>query len=137
MNAPTTAIRELARRLIALEAPRVERPNASESGALRACDKLRLPLVKLVGVAGYRSLISRALAISKAEAPSLEVVHVQVDGALEGFDGMDQNNAEAGAVVLVYLLNLLVEFIGEALTLGLVRDVWPEALQRADSRAEK
>jgi hypothetical protein len=97
-----------------------------------------VPLVKLVGVAGYRSLISRALAISKAEAPSLERVQVQLDGAIDGFDGIEQNlSEEAGVVVLVYLLDLLVKFIGETLTLGLVRDAWPEAPQQVDSRAEQ
>ena len=105
---------------------------------MRVCEKLRLPLAKLVGVAGYRSLMSRAMAIAKAEAPSLDVVRVRPDGSLEGFDGIDQNRgAEAAIVVLVHLLSLLVTFIGEPLTLGLVRDTWPEAPQQADSSPEK
>jgi hypothetical protein len=34
-------------------------------------------------------------------------------------------SAEASLVLTVHLLNLLVTFIGESLTLHLVRDAWP------------
>jgi hypothetical protein len=96
------------------------------------CEKLRLPLSKLVGVAGFRSLLSRALAIAKAEVPLLIAVQVRADGSLEGLDGPghDQDagaGGQAGVVIVAQLLGLLVTFIGEPLTLRLVRDAWPNA----------
>lgn len=134
----TPTSRELARRLIALETPRDARPAASCSGAARVCEKLRMPLAKLAGKAGYHSLISRAIAIAKANAPALGPVEVRLDGSLEGFDKIGENDADAGAAVLVHLLDLLVIFIGEPVTLWLVRDVWPDAtLEKMMSSAEE
>jgi hypothetical protein len=138
MTSTSPATWELARRLIALEAPRVAGPDASGSQAGRVCEKLRQPLARFAGVAGYRSLISRAVAMAKAEAPSLEPLQVQSDGSLQGFHGVEQRDAEAGTVVVVYLLSLLVAFIGTPLTISLVRDAWPDAsLDKLDLRAEE
>ena len=128
MSTAPPAIRDFARRLIALEAARNEPPAA---GAVRVGEKLRLPLARLAGEAGFRSLMSRALAMAKAEVPSLVAVQVRADGSLEGLDGRgnEQDAAvagEAGVVVVAQLLGLLVTFIGEPLTLRLVRDTWPD-----------
>ena len=49
-------------------------------------EKLSGSLRTLVGVAGYRSLLSRALALGNTEVSWLKAVHVTVDGSLEGFD---------------------------------------------------
>lgn len=128
MNATTPAIQDLARRLIDLEAVSEEPPVAGGDAAVRACEKLRVPLAKLVGVTGFRSLQSRALALAKVEIPSLDAVQVRPDGSLEGWDRIGRTqDAEAGAAVVAQLLELLVTFIGEPLTLHLVRDGWPDA----------
>jgi len=127
MNPATPSIQDLARRLIALEALCVPVSIAGESEVVRVCEKLRLSFVKFAGVAGYRSLISRALTMAKAEAPSLEPVQVRSDGSLEGLNGIrTSHDVEAAEVVLVHLLGLLVTFIGERPTLGLVRAAWPD-----------
>ena len=128
MNTATPAIRDFARRLIALEASRAEPPVGCGSEVVRVSDKLRLPLSKLTGDAGFRSLMSRAVALAKAEIPSLAAVQVRADGSLEGLDGIGQDSdGQAGVVVLAQLLGLLVTFIGEPLMLRLVRDAWPNA----------
>ena len=68
-------------------------------------------------------------------------MQVRADGSLEGFDGAghDQDagpGGEAGVVVVAQLLGLLVTFIGEPLTLRLVRDAWPDApVDETDRRA--
>jgi hypothetical protein len=127
MNRTTPAIQDLARRLIALEAAR-DPSHGSVGAAVRACEKLRVPLAKLVGVAGFRSLLSRAMAVAKAEVPSLDAVQVRPDGSLVGLDGIGRTqDAEAGTVVVTQLLGLLATFIGEPLTLLLVSDAWPDA----------
>ena len=128
MNATTPAIQDLARRLIVLEAERVGPPATGGVAAVQACEKLQVPLARLVGTFGFRSLLSRALAMAKAEDPSLDAVQVRPDGSLEGWAGIWRaHDAEAGAVVLAHLLGLLVTFIGERITLQLVREGWPDA----------
>lgn len=108
------------------------------SEAARACEKLRVPLAKLAGIAGYRSLISRAIAAAKAEVPILSPVQVRLDGSLEGFEEIVKTDLEAGVSVLVHLLRLLVIFIGVPLTLILVRSAWPDApLDQTDLRSEE
>ncbi len=129
MNTTSPAMKDLARRLIAFEATR-HPSDGAVGAALRACETLRGPLSKFVGVAGFRSLLSRALAIAKAESPSLGSVQVGPDGSLDGLEGVDQNqDADAGAVVVGHVLGLLVTFIGEPLTLRLVHDAWPDATE--------
>ncbi len=140
MNTATPAIQDLARRLIALEMARVPSDNLVGE-AVRACEKLRVPLARLAGVAGFRSLMARALTLATAQVPCLDSVQVRSDGTLEGFDaaGRQRGTApcgEAGVVVVAQLLGLLVAFIGEPLTLRLVRDAWPDApVGEADRRA--
>lgn len=135
MNSATSAIQDLARRLIALEAMCDAGSIAGRSEGVRVCEKLRVPLAKFLGIDGYRSLMARALAMAKAETLSLGPVQVQFDGSL---DGIGPKDAEAAVVVLVHLLGLLVTFVGERMTLRLVLDVWPDAsLDETDSSVEE
>lgn len=144
MSTASPEIQDLARRLLAFEAAH---HNSSEAGvdvAARVIEELRLRLVRLAGVDGFRSLLSRALALTKADVPSLEMVHVNADGSLEGFDEIEQTEeagaavGEAGMALVAHLLELLVTFIGAPLTLRLVRDKWPDAsMGGADLGAEE
>jgi hypothetical protein len=125
-SAPAT-VRNFARRLIALESARCAGPVETVSDAVRVCERLRAPLAKLAGVAGFRSLLARALALAKAADPVLEGVRVRPDGTLEGFEAIPPDRAaEAGFLAVAELLGLLITFIGEPLTLRLVGDAWPE-----------
>ena len=124
--------RNLAQRLLAYEAVGDDNSGPSESAASRVCRKLRGPLVTLAGVAGFRSLLSRALTLAKAEVPNLSAVQVSADGSLEGLDELlsqtDKGQArDGGAVLIAQLIGLLRTFVGEGLTIRLVQDVWPEA----------
>jgi hypothetical protein len=122
----------LAQRLLAYEAVAGEHSEPAESAAFRVCAKLRRPLITLAGVAGFRSLLSRALTLARAEAPSLSAVQVTADGSLKGLDELASQTDKAqvrdgGAILIAQLLGLLLIFIGEGLTLRLFQDVWPEA----------
>jgi hypothetical protein len=124
--------RDLAQRLLTYEAVAGENSEPPESGAFRVCAKLRRPLVTLTGIAGFRSLLFRALTLARAEAPSLSAVQVAADGSLKGLDELasqtDKEQArDGGAILVAQLIGLLLTFIGEGLTLRLVQDVWPEA----------
>jgi hypothetical protein len=126
MNTVTPAIRDLARRLIALEAAR-GRFDEGIGAASRTCERLQVPLEKLVGQAGFCSLLSRALAVAKAQVPSLGAVQIRPNGSLEGLGEIERSSsAEAESAIVAQLLGLLVTFIGEPLTLRLVRDAWPD-----------
>lgn len=43
------------------------------------------------------------------------------------FEGLEQGSDDAVLAVIAQFLGLLVTFVGEPLTLRLVRDAWPEA----------
>jgi hypothetical protein len=132
MNTVSPATVELARRLLAFEASLGTPSDAHADQVVRVCHKLRAPLSKLAGPASYCSLLSRALALAKAEAPLLGGMRVREDGSLERFEEAEHQphaaDGEQGQVALVaHLLELLVTFIGEPLALLLVRDAWPDA----------
>ena len=124
--------RYLAQSLLTYEAVAGENSEPTESAAFRVCAKLRRPLIALAGIAGFRSLLSRALMLARARAPSLSAVLVAADGSLQGLDELgpqiDKEQArEGGAILIAQLIELLLTFIGEGLTLRMVQDVWPEA----------
>ena len=87
-------------------------------------EKLRHPLSTLAGSSGFGSLLARSLTLAKAQDPRLSAVQVKPDGSLEGLGSEDQD-AEAGVILIAQLLELLVTFIGEGLVLNLVLDSWP------------
>lgn len=125
-------MRNLAQRLIAEERRNGDSADAESRAAFRVCEKLRRPLSTLAGVGGYRSLLSRALVLSRAKAPLLDTLKIEPDGSFQFSAEMEtQMNTpaadRAGAALTTELLTLLITFIGEALTLRLVHEVWPRA----------
>ena len=123
-------MRELAQRLVALEAASQSAAGAHVHEAVRVCDKLRISLTRFAGSDGFTSLLGRALALARAEVPSLQTVQVKPDCSLEGLGvlAVDSNaGPEAAVAITAHLLGLLDTFIGKALTLRLVREAWPDA----------
>jgi hypothetical protein len=117
--------RDLAQRLLAYQNAAGKTSEPTELAAFGVCEALRQPLCALAGVAGFRSLLSRALTLARAEAPSLSAIQVAADGSLQGLDdlrpGVDEDQArEAGIILITQLLGLLVRVVGEAITLQLV-----------------
>ena len=124
-------MRGFAKRLLEYETLRNESSEANTPAGFHVTDKLRAQLATLMGKVGFRALLSRALALANAEVPWLRAVHVKADGSFEGLDELgaqvDPDEIFEGRVVLLaQLLGLLVTFIGEELTLRLVREVWPK-----------
>jgi hypothetical protein len=117
--------RDLALRLLAYQNAAGKTSEPTEFAAFRVCETLRQPLITLAGLAGFRSLLSRALTLARAEAPRLSAVQVAADGSLQGLDELrpqvDADQArEAGIILITQLLALLVRVVGEATTLQLV-----------------
>ena len=126
------AAHAVAERLLAYE--RTQGPPAEPPGqaVVRACAKLGVSFSRVAGVAGFRSLLARALTLAQREAPWLAAVAVTGEGALAGFgeEARAQDPAAVaagGCALLTQFLGLLHLFIGEALTGRLLADVWPEA----------
>lgn len=125
-------MRSLIQLLIA-EEQRTAGDSAAGGGAgFRVCAKLRRPLSVFAGVGGFRSLLSRALALAKTEAPLLAGVTIRPDATLEFLPELEarlgsEEVEQAAALLAGRLVGLLVIFIGEALTLRLLNDVWPNA----------
>jgi hypothetical protein len=121
----------LAQQLLAGEPGHIESVNSLDH-AIRACEKLRVPLTKLAGASGFSSLMSRALALAKRRSPALAQLQVGADGSLtvikENAAALETAEAaqQGGVILISELLALLVTLIGEPLTLSLVRERWPE-----------
>jgi hypothetical protein len=132
-------MRELAHRLLAYEAVAGKASEPAESATLRVYEKLRQSLVAFAGTAAFHSLAFRALTQAKSEAPSLWAAQIAEDGSLQGLGDfepeadMDKDQAggfstgEGGIALIARLLGLLLIFLGETLTLNLLRNAWPDA----------
>jgi hypothetical protein len=130
--------RDLAQCLIDYEAAAGDASEPKKSAGIRVCEKLRLPLSAIVGVADYRLLLSRALTLARLEAPCLSAVQVTTDGSLQdlaeaGPQIDPERGGEGGVILLAQLLGLFLTFFGAALTLQLVEDVTPALRAIAES----
>lgn len=127
-------MRDLAQRLLSYEASAGSTSASAEITTLRVYQKLRHSLGELAGSAGFQALASRALTLARSEVPSLSAVQVGADGNLEGMSSIEPSLKaemdrvhEGGIILISRLLGLLFIFLGEALTLSLLRDAWPDA----------
>jgi hypothetical protein len=130
MNRSTPAMRSLAKDLMVHEASRNRSSEAKAPTAFGVVEKLRPHLADLMGIGGFRALLSRALVLGKAEVSWLSAVHVNGIGSLEGFECPHSrlNSAEfleGRAVLLAQLLGLLMALVGPNLTSRLVGEIWP------------
>ena len=136
MTTPPT-MRDLAHRLLAFEVVAGKTSEPVEFATLRVYEKLRQSVSAFAGVAAFESLAFRALTQAKSEAPSLWAVQVAEGGSLQGLGefepqiDMDKDLSgefpagDGGIVLIARLLGLLLIFLGEALTLSLLRNAWP------------
>ena len=122
-NFPNT--RDLADHLVVIESASGDIADFDILATCRICEKLRRPLVAVTGTAGYASLLSRSLTLAKRQAPALASVQVKPDGTL---DGLVADAAEEHPILVGCLLGLLMTFIGEALTMRVLNDIWPGKL---------
>ena len=130
-------MRDLARRLLAYEAVAAKSSEPMESPTLRVYEKVRTNLTAFAGVSAFESFAFRALMQAKSEAPELWAVQVAAGGSLQGLGEfepqieMDKDLAgefpgdDGGIILIARLLGLLRIFLGEALTLSLLRNAWP------------
>ena len=120
-----------ARCLMAHEASGRKASETKTVADFHVCEKLRPHLATLMGNSGFRALLARALALASAEVSSLRAIQVNADGKLEGLKTLQArlrpaDFREARVVLLAQLLGLLVAFIGPALTLRLLGEIWQQ-----------
>ena len=131
MELPSPSIRDFAQRLLAVEAASQSAADPRVHEAVRVCEKLRVSLTRFAGVDGFTSLLRRALALARAEVSALHHITQKADGSLEGLEQVAAEAADSGdgaaVAIIAHLLGLLVTFIGEPLTVRLVREAWPNA----------
>ena len=122
-------MRALALRLLAVEAAGQSADQSQVQAATRVCEKLRISLTRLAGADGFATLMRRALVLARGEVSSLHSVQLRTDGSLEGLEESARSDGEGGGdaaiAILAHLLGLLVTFVGESITLRLVREAWP------------
>lgn len=123
-------MRELAIRLLS----EAGRNGEDAPPAAQVLERLDNVLVRVAGHAGSRSLMERALSIARSEAPVLAGMRVPPAGSfLEAgwqFPATSSFDAENDQVILVsHVLQLLRTFIGERLTLQLIKEAWPDLEQ--------
>jgi hypothetical protein len=122
-------MRDLARRLLAASQSAQSAADSDVQEAVLVNEKLRIALTQFAGADGFTVLLRRALALAIAEAPALKSAAVSADGRLEGLEQLatlpGSVSRAAALAITANLLGLLVTFIGEPLTLRLVRQAWP------------
>ena len=118
----TTTTQDLADRLLVYEAALDRTHQLELSETCHVCEKLRRSLGTLLGPDAYYALAARALSMAKREAPTLNAVQVKADGSIKGLIG---EAAEANNILVAHLIGLMVNFIGETVTLWLLNDMWP------------
>ncbi|CAN5491222.1 hypothetical protein BH09PLA1_BH09PLA1_02540 [soil metagenome] len=130
MDSPSASFRDLAQRLLAIEAASNRDADPQVHEAVRVCEKLQVSLTRFAGADGFTSLLRRALALARAEVPAMRTVEFKPDCALEGIGTLAADTTNGGADapvgIIAHLLGLLVTFIGEPITLRLVREAWPD-----------
>jgi len=124
-------MRRFARRIMAHETPLGDKSSdVAGQATFQVIDDLRPQLVNLMGMGGFRGLLSRAIALSGGEVRWLRAVHVKSDGTLTGLEEHASlapgQFAEGKVVLLTRLLETLIALIGIGLTLRLALETWPK-----------
>jgi hypothetical protein len=136
------ARRQLALKVLAQHAGPAAGAEALAVAARRAYDDLARVSAPLIGQVGVDALTGRALHLARRDYPWL-VQTLEPEQAEEPFTQLivclERQDAavatEAAGAVFATLTGLLVTFIGEPLTAGLLRQAWPDAF--ADARTEE
>ena len=125
---PPNKTRDLARSLVAREADEGTASLHTEPATVRVYERLRRQLGAPVGVDGFQTLASRALALAKSQSPRLSAVQLTANGGLRGLGEVESQtdadeDGEAGINLIAQLLGLFLTFLGEATTLRLIEDL--------------
>jgi hypothetical protein len=133
----SAALRPLTLKVLEQRAGADAGADAIASAVRRSYDDLTRVSIPLIGKVGLEALTGRAIHLAQRECPGLvqpadSAGRGQGAGSFAEFvEGLAQRDAafaaDCGAALIGTLTGLLVTFIGEPLTLGLLRKAWPDA----------
>ena len=133
MTTATPSQLAIAQWLISREWGDAGEPLPQPEAADRACRKFGERLALLVTPAGSEALLARAIHLARTDFPMFDqqrttrTVEVLTQRLREHSNGVHSNQEhDDSTAVFATLIALVVSFIGEGLTMRLLRDVWPE-----------
>jgi hypothetical protein len=115
MSTDPPSVRELTRHLLGRAASRGDAPDSALRTVQQACELTYRALARSVGTAGARTLLTRAIAQSRAEHPILKEIRVgaQPEPGLEGVTELEQaHGAPLAAAALEAVLETLLALLG-------------------------
>lgn len=139
MSRPSARQVEKAKRLLASEGAPWGNSEECAAAAWRIYEKLNARLAPLLGLAGVQALFGRSAKLAKAEFPSLDDVAApegltRLGPCLQALDPTVA--AEAAETLFGTFLDLMTTFIGERLTVLVLRSAWP-AIEETAPRETK
>lgn len=124
----------ITRKLLQREGAFGEGASEVAAGAVQASEKLCAHLGRIVGPLGISTLFVRSLFLTRARFPWLVLdPHAGPEGRWQALrsclEAQDADVArEASLSLVTHLLRLIAGFIGDALVLRLLAEVWPDDL---------
>ena len=128
MSRTSTTQLEKAKRVLASEGAPWSSSEECAAAAWRVYEKLNARLSPLLGLAGVQALMVRSVKLAQAEFPSLAEVATAEGLTRLGscLQALDPSIAAAAAAALFgTFLELMTTFIGERLTVLVLRSAWP------------
>jgi hypothetical protein len=128
MTKPSATQVERAKRLLAHEGDAGRSSEECAAAAWRVYEKLNARLVPLLGSAGVQALFIRSAKLAQSEFVSLAEVATpdgmkKLGAGLQALDPAEAN--EVAAILFGTFLELMTTFIGERLTVLILRSGWP------------
>jgi hypothetical protein len=138
-----SAMRQLALRALAQRAGAGAQTPAVADAAQHAYDDLARAATPLIGKVAVDALTGRALYLVQQQYPWLAAREAREWSGpfAQVVFGLEQQNppvaTDAAAAILATLTDLLVTFIGQALTARLLHEAWPDAFTDVEPRRLK
>ena len=133
MGQSNPQLRDMARQLLERERRQAEKPADVGEASERTFQRLQEHMSNLIGRVGFQALMTRAAHLTRAEAGWIESIAIERESrvTLQGLDVVLEREGAARAMegmvlLLANLIGLLCTFIGEELTLRLLRRIWEE-----------
>ena len=120
---------ERARRLLSAEGDSGASSQACAEASARVYDKLSAQLIPLLGVAGVQALFARSAKLAAAHHACLAELADGIDASTRLRASLQalapEAASETAALLFGTLLELIVTFIGDRLTVQALRSAWP------------
>ena len=128
----TPALAAQAKRLVEAEAGDASSAAHVAGAAVRACEKLTTHVARLLGHAGIRTLLDRALALTRKSFPWIASIGpgtgesrwAPLHASLLGTD--PATGLAAFSMFIATFVELFGRLIGEPLVVRLLHEIWPE-----------